>query len=560
MCTPLNQGGQRCATHTRPAYQTAPFGTQAWDEAAAAYASTPTGRMELASSLAAAEAAGDVRSEVAFRHALTEGERQREKAAAFRDALAQRSVAPPAPEQPQVAPVVGLTDDTYDAGDDWGVYDEHDDSYYDDDDDDDEASFGDGAAPAWSPSMRGGPRWPEYDPDFKGCHDEMTAHEFTEQVCENVGVSRAEFEAAAAEYLSQHRVPFLRSAEDLAEGGSPVFLSGLQGQALLSPNMAVATPSLTPLQIRAIAQQALARRPAAAPAPRAPNAETVADTLPADAVLLTELVQNADDPKVLTAVSASLDPLVRTQVAAHASTPADVLARLAVSDTKVEVRAAAARNENLPVEVLTGLMGDRSIKVRAGAARNPSMPVEHLEEMAQDNNPSVVGAVARNPSAPAALYARLAAHRDLRVRKDAARRADIPADIARALATDSDPQVRGAIARNRTTSPEILRGLVRDREQSVRTHGAKNPNLPVGLLRGRLSRDPAPGVRAAIAQHRNTPVATLARLAGDPDAWVRRNVAWNATTPAVLLYALARDTDAGVRSSAQNLITDAAQD
>ena len=94
MCRSFAEGGARCATHTRPAYQTATFGTPEWDQAAAAYASTPTGRVELAGSLAAAEAAEDIASVVAYEHAIREGQRLREKAELFRAELEQRTAEP----------------------------------------------------------------------------------------------------------------------------------------------------------------------------------------------------------------------------------------------------------------------------------------------------------------------------------------------------------------------------------------------------------------------------------------------------------------------------------
>lgn len=52
MCKPVSEGGQRCAAHTRPAYQAATPGTSAWDDAAAAYASTPAGSVDLHTELA----------------------------------------------------------------------------------------------------------------------------------------------------------------------------------------------------------------------------------------------------------------------------------------------------------------------------------------------------------------------------------------------------------------------------------------------------------------------------------------------------------------------------
>jgi hypothetical protein len=49
MCKSRAEGGQRCAAHTRPAYESAVFGTNEWDDAAAQFASTPTGNRELLS-------------------------------------------------------------------------------------------------------------------------------------------------------------------------------------------------------------------------------------------------------------------------------------------------------------------------------------------------------------------------------------------------------------------------------------------------------------------------------------------------------------------------------
>lgn len=57
MCKPVAEGGQRCAAHTRPAYEAATPGTPEWDDAAAAYASTPTGSRELQEDLVRADEA-----------------------------------------------------------------------------------------------------------------------------------------------------------------------------------------------------------------------------------------------------------------------------------------------------------------------------------------------------------------------------------------------------------------------------------------------------------------------------------------------------------------------
>lgn len=56
MCKTISEGGQRCAAHTRTAYEAAIYGTPEWDKAAAEFASTPKGRTEL---LLARQAAQD---------------------------------------------------------------------------------------------------------------------------------------------------------------------------------------------------------------------------------------------------------------------------------------------------------------------------------------------------------------------------------------------------------------------------------------------------------------------------------------------------------------------
>lgn len=97
MCTTISKGGQRCASHARPAYEAATLGTPEWDAAAAEFASTPTGRSEIAEALILAQArvhecagvpgyrgglhpdyAQAVAAEIALTRALARGEQLRE--------------------------------------------------------------------------------------------------------------------------------------------------------------------------------------------------------------------------------------------------------------------------------------------------------------------------------------------------------------------------------------------------------------------------------------------------------------------------------------------------
>lgn len=545
MCRNQSEGGARCASHTRPAYQTATFGTAQWDDAAAAYASTPTGRMELLGSHAAAEEARDIPSVIAFEHALATGQRLREKSELFRDELAAYT-APPVEALTLAVPLAQQVAEyepyNYDEEEDQSFA--HEATDYDDlgsaIDDHDEARN-----VAWSPDMRG-QRWSANDTAFAGCSPTMTSDQFVNRVCENVGVSRAEFEAAAAEYLQDNYVNLVAPLGDgMVDYGFTGGGSGLNAAQLRTALLLSATPRFNPQQVKEIAELARQRRDAInVDTPPAPSDATEAEnnTRPGRLVLPNDLSELAE-------LSASPDDKTREGVAGHANTPAYVLTRL-TNDENAKVRTAATRNENLPLETLVPLASHRLVGARAAAARNPSMPGEMLVRLAEDVNDSVVGAVARNPSTHAALYAALAQSESATVRKHAARRKDIAPDIAERLSQDADQQVRSTLARNRTTSAAHLRSLARDETHTVRAYTAGNRNLPPTLLHGRLSRDTTPGVRAAVAGNPNTPVTVLTRLSTDTDPWVRRNVAWNEKTPAVLLYALARDTNDGVRSEA----------
>ena len=78
MCKPLSDGGQRCAGHTRTAFENAVFGTEAWDRAAAEHAATPAGLGEIEQAAQAALDAGDVHRWAALSSALTRGRGLRE--------------------------------------------------------------------------------------------------------------------------------------------------------------------------------------------------------------------------------------------------------------------------------------------------------------------------------------------------------------------------------------------------------------------------------------------------------------------------------------------------
>lgn len=88
MCDAIQDGGQRCASHTRPRFLQATYGTQEWDNAAADYAATPTGRNEMDALVAEAAESHDADREAALRTALRTGATRREAYQETRRAIA----------------------------------------------------------------------------------------------------------------------------------------------------------------------------------------------------------------------------------------------------------------------------------------------------------------------------------------------------------------------------------------------------------------------------------------------------------------------------------------
>ena len=78
MCKSKDEGGQRCAAHTRPRFEAATPGTPEWDSAATEYASTPQGHDALRENAEIAELSGQEDEAAALRAARKRGEALRE--------------------------------------------------------------------------------------------------------------------------------------------------------------------------------------------------------------------------------------------------------------------------------------------------------------------------------------------------------------------------------------------------------------------------------------------------------------------------------------------------
>ena len=84
MCQSIAEGGQRCAAHTRPKFESAAWGSAEWVDAASAYAATQEGSDRLSTLLDKANQNGQVEDSVMIASALEAGELQREMARELR--------------------------------------------------------------------------------------------------------------------------------------------------------------------------------------------------------------------------------------------------------------------------------------------------------------------------------------------------------------------------------------------------------------------------------------------------------------------------------------------
>lgn len=80
MCQSAAEGGQRCASHTRPRFTSAAPGTREWDDAAAEYASTSEGRKTIDDMRFNARMNGQFDTEAACEVAIRRGNNRRQAA------------------------------------------------------------------------------------------------------------------------------------------------------------------------------------------------------------------------------------------------------------------------------------------------------------------------------------------------------------------------------------------------------------------------------------------------------------------------------------------------
>lgn len=160
---------------------------------------------------------------------------------------------------------------------------------------------------------------------------------------------------------------------------------------------------------------------------------------------------------------------------------------------------------------------------------------------------------ANDPSTPANVLAKLSQHRDSRVRRVAVRHLPANLELMEKITKDPSPSVREALAANRSIPFAIVKMLAVDPSMDVRVRICLNPMVPTSLIAGITDRKIPLNPRRwrEAASEADTPACTLAQLALDLDVWTRIAVAKNKHTPAeVKQDVLAHDRAKRVRNAA----------
>ncbi|MFF5532554.1 hypothetical protein ACFY71_08730 [Streptomyces cinerochromogenes] len=284
-------------------------------------------------------------------------------------------------------------------------------------------------------------------------------------------------------------------------------------------------------------------------------------------ILLNRALGSAVVDTVLTAPAKEDE---RATIARNPTLPADAVALLA-ADPDPEVRERIAGRADLGPAERRALVADPEPAVRRAVARHPRLDPYELRTLATDPDPEVRLAVSVHPGFTEQERARIdyrapmdRAFRfhpapgvprdpaDVRrdalsghplLRREAAREHTLPADLVARLADDDDLGVRVLLAQNHPDAPPALllrafleyTGPERERlptlpnfprtglaslaghaDPKVRALAARDPDTGPAVAE-RLTRDPDPEVRAALARHANLPAPRLAELLADPE-------------------------------------------
>ncbi|GGY16614.1 hypothetical protein [Streptomyces xanthochromogenes] len=269
--------------------------------------------------------------------------------------------------------------------------------------------------------------------------------------------------------------------------------------------------------------------------------------LPRDVV---ETLAADPDTRVVAELAFGATPEVAAALAAHPRT---------------EVRRAVAANEATPPTVLAGLLTGEGIPhvQRCPVCEREETPFLHDPECPRPDCDLPAGAscdgfhesaahgiqqaALHNPATPASAAAGFAEHPSELLRRAVAARRDLPAEVYGRLALDPAPGVRADLAQNPSIDDAVIEVLAQDRGHDVQRRLAHHPRVPLDVLVrlvGRTRIGPTLLPRIAIASP-----TEIEELAQSPLATVRMLIARRRDLPAPIRDALTTDPDAAVVTS-----------
>lgn len=263
------------------------------------------------------------------------------------------------------------------------------------------------------------------------------------------------------------------------------------------------------------------------------------------------------------------------QVAECRATPKHLLETLFILGTG-GIKAALARNESVPTDVLARLSLSPDRLVRRSLAWNPRISQDLILRLANDRNTLVRLAVSENETAALELradvaggYLSLLRSMDAQMTSTAERSRflDVASRLEEtgtdALGSDdirwlNDAEVgasgplKAMVARMPQAPPDLLEGALNSRDVSVLEALAANQQLPVHIATS-LARKRRKEIRTALAANPKTPpqlrVSLIRWLARHEEASCRRSAAGNPASPLDILKGLSNDDDPSVRSA-----------
>ncbi|MGW2278602.1 hypothetical protein [Streptomyces sp. NPDC001770] len=214
---------------------------------------------------------------------------------------------------------------------------------------------------------------------------------------------------------------------------------------------------------------------------------------------------------------------------------------------------AIAGRPDLTDDLADAIVAVDDVRLTSALARNRALPHAYRTTLAGHPDPWIrLACAVAAADAPRELFERLLVNPDPGVRELVARNDHVPGDLRARQASDPAPQVRASLAQWWPQAPEpVRRLLLTDPDDSVRAAACStyyprlpHPVPPADLVPALLA---DPGTRAGAVRHSALDTGTASGLAHDPDEEVRRELAAHPELPSSVRDLLAEDPSPLVR-------------